>query len=133
MGGLPKQRPRPLWGLGSKKRHSPQVGRWWVLIGDFATTEVERVHVYSAIPALRLGCALGGLKGLWRYTQGVPCPGQDFEALAPDVLCRVHVGVGFMAATLASEVGLAQSVAGSDVATRRATLAGVMRGHWDEM
>lgn len=55
---------------------SPQ---WWspwltVRIGDFATTRVERVHVYSAIPALRRGCALGGLRGLWRYTQGVSLP-----------------------------------------------------------
>ena len=64
---------------------------------------------------------------------GVSCPGQDIEALAPDVLCRVHVGVGFMAAIRAPEYGLARSVAGNDVATCRATLAGVMRGYWDEL
>ena len=75
-----------------------------VFLGDFATTMVGRVHVYSAIPALASGgCALSGFKDLWRYTQGVSCPGQDFEALTPDVLCRVRVGVGFMAAILAPE------------------------------
>ena len=51
----------------------------------------------------------------------------------PDVLGRIHVGVGFMAAVRAPEYGLARSVAGSDVPTRRATLTGVMRGDWDEL
>ena len=65
--------------------------------------------------------------------RGFSCPGQDVETLAPDVLCRIDVGVGFMGAIRAPEYGLARSVAGSDVATRRATLAGVMRGYWDEL
>ena len=73
-------------------------------LGDFATTEVERVHVYSAIPP-RGGVVsrLLALKGQWRYTQGVSCPGKDIEALAPDVPCCVHVGVGLVAAVRALE------------------------------
>ena len=48
--------------------------------------------------------ALVGRDGLRRYTQAeVPCPGQGFYTLAPDIFCRVHVGVGFVVAVRASE------------------------------
>ena len=73
-------------------------------LGDFATTAVERVLVCNAIPLRgEVVSRLLALKGLWRYTQGVSCPGKDIEALAPDVLCCVHVGVGLVAAVRAPE------------------------------
>ena len=73
-------------------------------LGDFATTAVERVHVYSAIPLRgEVVSRLLALKGLWRYTQGFSCSGQDIEALVPDVLCCVHVGVGLVVTVRAPE------------------------------
>ena len=39
-------------------------------------------------------------EGLRRYTQaGVSCPGLGFYTQAPDIFCRVHVGVCFVSAT----------------------------------
>ena len=56
--------------------------------------------------------------------RGFSCPGQDVETLAPDVLCRIRVGVGFMGAIRASEYGLARSVACEEASEARVDVLG---------
>ena len=63
----------------------------------------------------------------------VSCPSQDQETLAPDIFCCVDVGVCRVSATHAPEDRLTRSVAGSDVPTRRATLAGVGSRYSDKL
>ena len=80
---------------------------------------------------LKAGCvAFIDREGLRRYTQAdVSCPGQDFYTLAPDIFCRVDVGICFLSATQTPEDRLADSVSGVNVSTCRICLAGVVS--WD--
>ena len=109
---------------------------WFVpyVLGNFATPCGERVHAYNAIP-LRAGfIAFIDRENLRRYTQaGVSCLGQDFYTLAPDIFCRVDVGVCFVPATQTLEDRLADSIAGVNVSTRRTCLAGVVSRYSNEL
>ena len=62
--------------------------------------------------------------GLRRHAQAcVSCPGQDQKTLAPDIFCRVDVGVGFVPTTQTFEDGLVDAVPGVNVSTFRTRLA----------
>ena len=122
--GRPESHPRRKTDLRARVCNCPTTDGRLSIVGNFATLlESEFIRAARFHLAVGFGELIDHV-GLRRHAQTcVSCPGQDQKTLAPDIFCRVDVGVGFVPTTQTFEDVLVDTVPGVNVSAFRTRLA----------